>query len=181
MCKERCIHPVKDIGLVTVLGRNEATVNMLFSFSVTSNSCDPMDCSPPGSSVHRIFQTKYWSGLPCPSPDYKHMCTEILNICFYFPGIMPRCAITGLCGSCRFRFLVFSFRNCQPVLQSGCTLYTLLAMHVWSSFSASLLTAPACWPGSVPAAWREGLLRAFRPQEGRTGCRKAESWEQVLN
>ena len=27
---------------------------------------DPMECSPPDSSVHGIFQ--YWSGLPCPPP-----------------------------------------------------------------------------------------------------------------
>ena len=27
-----------------------------------------MDCSPPGSSVHGIFQAEYWSGLPFPSP-----------------------------------------------------------------------------------------------------------------
>ena len=27
-----------------------------------------MDCSPPGSSVHRIPRQKYWSGLPFPSP-----------------------------------------------------------------------------------------------------------------
>ena len=25
-------------------------------------------CSPPGSSVHRILQQEYWSGLPFPSP-----------------------------------------------------------------------------------------------------------------
>ena len=30
--------------------------------------CDPMDCNPPGSSVHGIFQQEYWSGLPCPAP-----------------------------------------------------------------------------------------------------------------
>ena len=30
--------------------------------------CEPMDCSPPGSSVHGIFQQEYWSGLPFPSP-----------------------------------------------------------------------------------------------------------------
>ena len=28
--------------------------------------CDPMDCSPPGYSVHGIFQQEYWSGLPFP-------------------------------------------------------------------------------------------------------------------
>ena len=24
--------------------------------------CDPMDCGPPGSSVHGILQAEYWSG-----------------------------------------------------------------------------------------------------------------------
>ena len=26
--------------------------------------CNPMDCSQPGSFVHRIFRQGYWSGLP---------------------------------------------------------------------------------------------------------------------
>ena len=31
--------------------------------------CDPMDCSPPGSSVHGGFsKQEYRSGLPCPPP-----------------------------------------------------------------------------------------------------------------
>ena len=30
--------------------------------------CDPMDFSPPGSSVHGISRQEYWSGLPFPSP-----------------------------------------------------------------------------------------------------------------
>ena len=30
----------------------------LFSRSVVSNSCDPMDCSPPGSSVHGISRAR---------------------------------------------------------------------------------------------------------------------------
>ena len=31
--------------------------------------CDPMDCSPPGSSVHEIFSRQgCWSVLPFPSP-----------------------------------------------------------------------------------------------------------------
>ena len=29
---------------------------------------DPMDCSPPGSSILGIFQQEYWSGVPLPSP-----------------------------------------------------------------------------------------------------------------
>ena len=30
---------------------------------------DLMDCGPPGSSIHGIFQ--YWSGLPLPSPFFS--------------------------------------------------------------------------------------------------------------
>ena len=30
--------------------------------------CEPMDCSPPGFSVHGIIQEEYWSGLPFPCP-----------------------------------------------------------------------------------------------------------------
>ena len=29
---------------------------------------EPMDSSPPGSSVHGILQEEYWSGFPCPPP-----------------------------------------------------------------------------------------------------------------
>ena len=25
--------------------------------------CDPVDCSPPGSSAHGVFQQEYWSGI----------------------------------------------------------------------------------------------------------------------
>ena len=30
--------------------------------------CDPMDCGPPGSSVHGMLQARIWSELPFPSP-----------------------------------------------------------------------------------------------------------------
>ena len=43
------------------------------SESEVAQSCptlsDPMDCSLPGSSIHGIFQAKYWSGVPLPSPQ----------------------------------------------------------------------------------------------------------------
>ena len=39
--------------------------------------CDPMDRSPPGSSVHGIFQAKYWSGLSFPAAgDLSDLGTE---------------------------------------------------------------------------------------------------------
>ena len=41
--------------------------------------CDPMSCSPPGSSVHGILQ-EYWSGLAFPFPG------DFLN-----PGIEAGC------------------------------------------------------------------------------------------
>ena len=31
--------------------------------------CDPMDCSPPGSSVHGILQAKILEWVACPPPD----------------------------------------------------------------------------------------------------------------
>ena len=30
--------------------------------------CDPMNGSPPGSTIHEVLQQEYWSGLPFPSP-----------------------------------------------------------------------------------------------------------------
>ena len=30
--------------------------------------CDPVDCSPPGSSVHGFSRQEYWSRVPLPSP-----------------------------------------------------------------------------------------------------------------
>ena len=53
-------------------------VKMLFT-QLRPTLCHPMDYSPPGSSVHRIFQAKNSSGLSFPSPGY------LLN-----PGLKPR-------------------------------------------------------------------------------------------
>ena len=52
-------------------------VCMLSRFRV-SDSCDPVDCSPPGFSVHGFFRQEYWSGLPCLPPGELHN-----------PGIKP--------------------------------------------------------------------------------------------
>ena len=43
--------------------------------------CDPMGCSPPGSSVHEILQARiYWSGLSFPSPrDLPESGTELTS------------------------------------------------------------------------------------------------------
>ena len=38
------------------------------SFQWCSTLCNPMDCSPPGSSVPRILQAGILSEMPCPPP-----------------------------------------------------------------------------------------------------------------
>ena len=45
--------------------------------------CDPMNCSPPGSSVHGIFQVGILEWVAIPSSIYTHMrerdCHKVLN------------------------------------------------------------------------------------------------------
>ena len=52
---------------------------------------DPMDWSLPSSSIHGIFQAKYWSGVPLPSPhinitfclyQVKTFCCKLRNSLF---------------------------------------------------------------------------------------------------
>ena len=44
--------------------------------SEVTQSCltlsDPMDCSPPGSSIHGFSRQEYWSGVPLPSPRVQY-------------------------------------------------------------------------------------------------------------
>ena len=42
------------------------------SLQLCPTLCNPMDCSPPGSSVHLILQARIFSGLPCPPPGDLH-------------------------------------------------------------------------------------------------------------
>ena len=41
---------------------------MLKSLRSCQTLFNPMDCSPPGSSVHGFSGQEYWSGLPYPPP-----------------------------------------------------------------------------------------------------------------
>ena len=42
-------------------------VAVVLSHSVVSDFCNPMDCSPPGSSSMGFPRQEYWNGLPFPS------------------------------------------------------------------------------------------------------------------
>ena len=68
------------------------------SSSVGVLSCNAVDCSPPGSSVHGIFQARNnWSGLPFPSPG------DLPS-----PGItQPRDRIHVSCISCIDRWILY--------------------------------------------------------------------------
>ena len=41
---------------------------VLYHFSHCLTLCDPMDCSPPGSSVHEILQARILEWVACPPP-----------------------------------------------------------------------------------------------------------------
>ena len=59
-----------DRGLmITLLGTVSYTMWCELSLQSCPTLCDPMDCSPPGSSIHRNLSQEYWSGLPFPPPE----------------------------------------------------------------------------------------------------------------
>jgi len=68
------------------------TLLLLFSAKLPQTICNPTDCSPPGSPVHRIVQ-EYWSGMPLPSPrdlpnlgiEPASLLLEVLAKRFFYP------------------------------------------------------------------------------------------------
>ena len=59
---------ISCVGFFTSSATWEAPIKSLSVAQSCPTLCDPMDCSPPGFSVHGISQARYWSGLPSPSP-----------------------------------------------------------------------------------------------------------------
>ena len=67
----RLLHPWDSPGKNTGVGCHFLLQCMkVKSESEVSQSCptpsDPMDCSPPGSSIHGTLQARVWSGVPLP-------------------------------------------------------------------------------------------------------------------
>ena len=53
---------------------------------------DPVEYSPPGSSVHGIFQKEYWSGLPFPPAGdlpYPGIEPSLLHLLHWWPDSLP--------------------------------------------------------------------------------------------
>ena len=91
----------------------------MLSCSVVLTLCDPMDCSPPASSVHGILQQKYWSGLSfltpgdLPNPRVKPTSPAFAGIFFS----------TALCGKSYILQQLF-FKSCQFRARDGTFIMT---------------------------------------------------------
>ena len=127
-----------------------------WSRSVVSDSRGPMDCSLPGSSVHGIFQAKYWSGVPSSSPKHYFSSLQWLSCVWFFatPWIAARQAslsITNSRSSLRLRSI-------EPVMPSShlilCRPLLLLppippSIRVFSNESTLRLRWPKYWSFSL--------------------------------
>ena len=70
-------HLLKDLGLgrrrsggsaLGILFRHICCAVLGLGASVMSDSCDTMDCSPPGSSSMVFSRQEFWNGFPFPPP-----------------------------------------------------------------------------------------------------------------
>ena len=51
-----------------IVSRWSVCMNVFSVAQLCLTLCNSVDCSPPGSSVHRFFRREYWNGLPFPPP-----------------------------------------------------------------------------------------------------------------
>ena len=111
-----------------------------------SDSCDPMDCSPPGSSVHGIFQARIlkWSEV-----KVAQLCPTLRPHELYSPWNSPG-QNTGM-GSCSLLQGIFPTQGLSPGL-SHCRqiLYQLshqgsLRILEWVAYPFSRYSQPRNW------------------------------------
>ena len=104
------------------------------SESEVAQSCptlrDPMDCSPPGSSIHGIFQARVleWGALPSPVTPQVLVNPKLLSVCIDVPvlGISDKRnhTVGGL--------LCLAYLTCwaqgSPMLEQAAVLYSFLCV-----------------------------------------------------
>ena len=134
---------------------------MLSCFHCGPTLCDPMDCGPPGSSVHRTLQARTLKWLPCPPPGDLPRLGDRTCVFFVWPP-----ALAG--GS-------------LPLAPPGkpLTLYGPLPdeqrnLHLLCLFFLSLVFTPKItffFHMSLPYYWMLGIWRAKK-------AGSLESWSQ---
>ena len=105
--------------------------------------CTPMDCSPPVSSIHRISQQEYWSGLSFPSPG------DLPN-----PGI--KSVSPGLAG----RFFTTEPPEKLPYYLQGFCLFVCFLSFLLYYLHATLRDLPALG-GKNKKRWRFWISNAI--------------------
>ena len=74
---------------------------------------DPMDCSLPGSSVHRFSRQEYWSGVPLPSLPKTYANAKSLQscptLCDPIDGSPPGSAVPGILQARTLEWVAISF------------------------------------------------------------------------
>ena len=106
------------------------------SESEVTQSCptlsDPMDCSPPGSSVHGIFQARVLDGVPLPSP--KIVAGSPKRAMRSEEGFFPTAFGGSMDGWCPdFRLLVSRMVKrpfCSFLCHQGCGHFSWLSQEV---------------------------------------------------
>ena len=65
-CDRQAALSAQRLGSLAPGSHGESSCSYPVHSTLCPTLCNPMDCSPPGSSVHGILRQEYWSGLPCP-------------------------------------------------------------------------------------------------------------------
>ena len=84
------VRRVKDYNIFTQRLTHECT-----QWLRCPTLCDPMNYSPPDSSIHGIFQARYWSGLPFPTPIHMNK-TDVTALFIKTKSyLLSKCPQTG--------------------------------------------------------------------------------------
>ena len=114
------------IYMVVLISGIKQSDSVIHSGGLVTKSCltlsNPMDCSPPGSSVHGISQARIleWTAMPppgdLPNPRIKHvsLLSPALTRGFFLPLAPPG----SLSSNILFK-IIFSFRLLQNIEQSS--------------------------------------------------------------
>ena len=111
----------------------------IYTHTLTWTLCDPMDCSPPGSSVHGILQQECSSGLPHPPPgDLPDPGIELAS--FMSPALTGGFFTTSHLGSPDFKVKVRVSQSCQTLCDPlNYTVHGILQAGIleWVAFPSS--------------------------------------------